>query len=151
MPKVAQFDPSGEASATYAVELHDPRCVYAREFLVWCETNILAPLQETPNRTAVYKAMLELQKRYFAWYFQVPKKHREHASTRGHICIFHIYMQVLAILMRLEVNLSEALLFMPTNAPASSLPDQFKHTMGIPVGIDIELLEKMIKAGETDG
>lgn len=123
------------------VDPHAP-CPYAVAFRQWGETTLLGPLGTKPMRSYLYAALLELQRRYFVWRETVPKSHRDHVSSQGHQCIWHVYDELFHLLAEMERRSTQSLLFLPASAGESRGPTVPQTTDTI-FGFDATVIEKV--------
>jgi len=98
-------------------------CPYAQKFSEWVNA-LLVGLSEKPNIVSVNQAKILLQDKWHDWRTVSPKRHRDHLSYRGHICLFHVYEQAYKQLRVLELSLTPPLLFLPPK-PRSQVPQIF--------------------------
>ena len=105
-------------------------CEYAQAFTAYAQELCQAALQN-PTHVTINQAHLQLYKKYWEWYYVVPKRHRYHVGERGHYCIHAVFQHFHEVLMRKELQLQPPMLFVPAPPPAQFhppprlLPDSF--------------------------
>ena len=90
-------------------------CVHAEDFSVWVRD--LLDRVDLKDRLQVHHAILQLTLQYYQWYFQVPQTHQVRVGSKGHVCIFHVFMHGLNDLIKARDNLDP-----PTYVPPPPPP-----------------------------
>lgn len=88
-----------------------PMCRFAVKFANWIETQCRAGAN--PTLLEVNQKKLMLQERYFDLYHAIPRSHRRHIGSAGHVCVHHVYMDAYARLKDAQWDLLSPALFMP--------------------------------------
>lgn len=103
-------------------------CEYAQAFTGYAEEVCQAVLQNATHIT-LNQALLQLTKKYWEYYYVVPKRHRYQVGERGHRCIHAVFQQYYEVLKRKELQLQPPMLFVPPSPPPLPppplLPDTF--------------------------
>jgi len=108
-------------------------CRYAQAFSDWTAQTL--DICQDSTIVEVNQAKVLLIDKYFEYFSIVPKRHRYHLSPRGHICIFHVFVQFYQELKALELSLTPPMLFVPPPPPPPPPPPQIA---GVFIGEEIE-------------
>ena len=109
-------------------ELPEPEtewCQLAQYFLDWVDWLFKKIISEKPNIILVNQAKLLLSDKYFEWRSYAPKSHRDRIGSRGHNCIFQVFVQAYERLKLLELSLTPPKLFLPSEPPPPQIAGIF--------------------------
>jgi hypothetical protein len=97
-------------------------CEYAHAFTAYAQEVCQAALQNATHVT-LNQALLQLTKKYWEFYYVVPKRqHRYQVGERGHRCIHAVFQHFYEVLKRKELQLQPPMLFVPVPPPAQITP-----------------------------
>ena len=96
-------------------------CEYAQAFTGYAQEVCQAALANATHVT-LNQALLQLTKKYWEFYYVVPKRHRHQVGERGHRCIHAVFQQYYEVLKRKELQLQPPMLFVPAPPPGQVLP-----------------------------
>ena len=89
----------------FSIPKEEPNlCPFAREFSEWTEN--LFQVTKEPTVIAVNQAKVQLLDKYFEWYRFVPKNHRNRLGSRGHTCIFQVFVQAYVHLKEVDLTMT---------------------------------------------
>lgn len=86
-------------------------CRYASHFSEWIKWLYDQIVGESPDIITVNQAKLLLQDQYFLWRDSVNMNHRDKLGSRGHVCIYQVYVEAHKRLRLTELSLRPAILF----------------------------------------
>ena len=92
-------------------------CGFAREFYSWLNANILPPAD---NIYAINQTKVILLDKYLEWRQVVHKSHQDSITSRGHFCIYHVFMLACEQIKVAELRVQKPL-FYPQQNESSSL------------------------------
>ena len=98
-------------------------CPYGQQFAEWT-SELVITVSHQPDVVSVNQAKLLLQDKWHEWRSTVPRRHRNHRGSHGHICIFQVYLQAYNQLRLIELSLTPPLLFLPPPPPPPPPPRQ---------------------------
>lgn len=98
-----------------------PYCEYAQAYIPIAEELCRVALQNASHIT-LNQALLLLTKKYWEFFYVVPKRHRYQVGERGHRCIHAVFQQYYEVLKCKELQLQPPMLFLPDPQPAPALP-----------------------------
>ena len=111
-------------------------CSYAEQFARYAEEQYQA-VTKSPSHIALNQALLQICKKYWEWFYVVPKSHRIRVDGRGHRCIHAVFREAYERLKTLELTLDPPILYLPPPPPPSAPPvlESFKGvTLGEVIG-----------------
>jgi len=137
MDDINSFHQTWEKVAVFRIEepevdeplLHEKEelwCGYAREFQESIKEWIL---HDDFDLVTVNQAKLLLLDKYLAWRKFVPKLHQDQTGSRGHICIYHVFIRACELLQVEELRLQKPLLFLPKDPPPIPPPAKYNGPM----------------------
>lgn len=103
-------------------ESSPPTCEYALAFTATAQ-ELCQPALEQPTHVALNQCLLLLTKKYWEFYYVVPKRHRYQVGERGHRCIHAVFQHFYEVLKCQELRLQPPMFFLPAPAPIA-LPAQ---------------------------
>jgi hypothetical protein len=92
-------------------------CEYAQAFAVYAQEVCQVALQNATHVT-LNQALLQLTKKYWEYYYVVPKRH----GKPSHPCIHAVFQQYSEVLRAKELQLQPPMLFIPPPAAPPMLP-----------------------------
>jgi hypothetical protein len=101
-------------------------CDYALEFQKWIK-EYLMPVDS--NLISINQDKLTLLDKYLEWRKFVPKTHQDYTGSRGHICIYHVFIRACEHLQVAELRLQKPLLFLPKDPPPTPPPAKYHGPM----------------------
>lgn len=113
-------------------EHEDQPCVYAQQFATQA-VSLYQPALQDPSHISLNQALLQVCKKYWEWFYVVPKRHRIHVEGRQHHCIHAEFRQIYERLKVVELSLAPPMLFLPP-PPAPPTPPVVKTFAGITLG-----------------
>lgn len=137
MNDITSFHRIWERVAVFRIEepeldeslLHDKEelwCGYAREFQESIKEWIL---HDNFDLISINQAKLLLLDKYREWRMFVPKIHQDYTGSRGHICIYHVFIRACEHLHVAELRLQKPLLFLPKDPPPTPPPAKYGGPM----------------------
>jgi hypothetical protein len=90
-------------------------CDYGLDFSFWA-TEIFEKT-DLSDSMKIYEALIMLVIQYYNWYQQVPRAHQVMVGSQGHTCIFHVFMELLDILMQARLALDPPIYVPPPPPP----------------------------------
>lgn len=123
--------------ATYDFSLppkQRPLCPHAADFDTWVQTEYRE--LERADRITVNQLKIWTTDKYFEYVTRVDKSHKEHASSRGHRCIYHVFREAYKRLLDREAHLTPPLLFEPPRSlpPPAPPPEPVIQISGVTLG-----------------
>ena len=110
----------------------DQPCSYAQAFAQQVAELCQVAFRD-PSHVSINQALLQVCKKYWEWYYVVPKRHRHHVAGRQHRCIHAEFRYASEQLKRLELSLAPPMLFLPLPPPPP--PPRVEETFaGITLG-----------------
>ena len=106
------FHPSEEGVVT---------CTFAEQFARQTEEQYQLAARDT-NHVSINQALLQVCKKYWEWFYAVPKSHRLRVDSRGHRCIHAVFRETYDRLKALELTLAPPMLFLPPPPPPPTSP-----------------------------
>jgi hypothetical protein len=95
-------------------------CGYAREFSNWLDEYILS--KQDYDLIGINQAKIIILDKYLAWRSFVPKGHQDRIGSRGHTCIFHVFITACEQLLVAELRLHQPRYFIPPPPPSRPVP-----------------------------
>mgnify|MGYP001145119920 CR=1 FL=1 len=111
-------------------------CRYAEQFSRYVEEQYQAAAQN-PSHIALNQALLQVCKKYWEWFYVIPKSHRHVVDGRKHRCVHLVFREAYEKLKALEMMLQPPILYLPPPPPppASPVLDRFSGvTLGEVIG-----------------
>jgi len=100
---------SGDDSETRA-DPYDNHCEYARAFAQWAVEMVHSYVHDgEPLRLA--QAKILLVDKYFEFHSYAPKSHKDRTSEKGHICLYHVFVEVYRKIRMKELTLAPPKIF----------------------------------------
>ena len=96
-------------------------CGYAKEFSNWLDEWL--PYNQNYDEVGINQAKIILFDKYFAWRSFVPKHHQDRIGSRGHICIYQVFIMAGEQLMVAELRLSKPKYYIPPPPPQRPIPE----------------------------
>lgn len=96
-------------------------CEYAQAFTASAQ-EICQPALQNATHVTLNQALLQLTKKYWEFYYVVPKRHRYQVGERGHRCLHAVFQHYYEVLKRKELQLQPPMLFVPVPPPPPMLP-----------------------------
>jgi len=106
-------------------------CPYAEQFAQQAEAQYQSAWQ-SPSHVSINQALLQVCKKYWEWFYTVPKSHRNRVEGRGHRCIHAVFRETYERLKALELKLAPPMLFLPPPPPPP--PPVVESLAGITLG-----------------
>lgn len=111
-------------------------CSYAEQFTHYADEQYQAATR-SPSHILLNQALLQVCKKYWEWFYVVPKSHRNRVDGRGHRCIHAVFRETYERLKTLELTLDPPILYLPPPPPPPAPPvlESFKGvTLGEVIG-----------------
>lgn len=121
-----------------------PECDYAQAFRQFGQEVCHNALQQ-PSHVGIAQALWQVTRRYWEFYYVVPKRHRYQIGDRGHRCIHAVFQEFNELLMRAELTLPRPMLFIPEPPPPP--PAQITKVYAYP---GFQIGEQVIQEDEAD-
>lgn len=90
-------------------------CDYGLDFSFWAGE--IFDKTDLTDRMKIHQALVLLIIQYHNWYQQVPRAHQVMVGSQGHICIFHVFMELLDLLMQARLTLDPPIYVPPPPPP----------------------------------
>lgn len=107
-------------------------CTFAEQFARQAEEQYQLAARDT-NHVSINQALLQVCKKYWEWFYAVPKNHRLRVDSRGHRCIHAVFRETYDRLKALELTLAPPMLFLPPPPPLPP-PPALETLPGITLG-----------------
>lgn len=101
-------------------ERSPPTCEYAQAFTMTAQ-ELCQPALDQPTHVTVNQCLLLLTKKYWEFYYVVPKRHRQQIGERGHRCIHGVFQHFYEVLKCQELRLQPPMFFL-SGPVSTSLP-----------------------------
>lgn len=107
-------------------------CIYAEQFTHYAEEQYQAAVK-SPSHISLNQALLQVCKKYWEWFYVIPKNHRNRVDGRGHRCIHAVFRETYERLKALELTLDPPILYLPPPPPPPP-PAMLESFKGVTLG-----------------
>ena len=90
-------------------------CDFGLDFSFWAEE--ILDKTDLSDRMQIHQTIVMLTIQYHNWYQRVPRAHQVMVGSQGHICIFHVFMELLDMLMQARLALDPPIYVPPPPPP----------------------------------
>jgi len=98
-------------------------CGPARQFIEWIDTEVYQALVSgKPDVVSINQAKILLADKYFELRSFANWRHRDRLGTRGHTCIYQVFIEALGSLIQAGFLITPPMLFIPGSSAPSSVP-----------------------------
>ena len=98
-------------------------CGLARKFIEWIDTEVYQALVSgKPDVVSINQAKVLLADKFFELRTFANWRHRDRLSTRGHACIYQVFIEALGRLIQAGLLITPPMLFLPGSSAPPPAP-----------------------------